>query len=181
MKRSQVRWLGHLLTKGGTSILPQGKIGVGRPRLCQQRLDLTCPDVIASIKDRNRWNHLSVSRKANENKNVCLSFSYLILLFTCQSICQLFNYIMKKMQTNIFINFSFSLNRIFCMFTFISKQWISIFTLIYFEFRLESTGQKLKKKFIFSYREITDKWNAVCFTHTLLCDDNEILARFFNW
>ena len=107
MKRSQVRWLGHLLTNGGTSILPQGKIGVGRPRLCEERLDLTCPDVIASIKDRNRWNHLSVSRKANENKNVCLSFSYLMLLFTCQSICQLFNYIMKKCKRTFSSTFLF--------------------------------------------------------------------------
>ena len=48
--------------------MPQGKRLVGRPRLtwrnyiarlCQERLGLTWTDVIASVKDRNRWKSLS--------------------------------------------------------------------------------------------------------------------------
>ena len=65
-------------------------------------------------------------------------------------------YIMEMCKEHFHQLFFFSQQNLL-HFHFISKESISIFTLIYFEFRLESTGQKLKKKFIFSYRQTTDR------------------------
>ena len=75
IERSQLRWLGHVLRMPHERLahqvfeaMPQGKRPVGRPRLtwrnyiarlCQERLGLTWTDVIASVKDRNRWKRLS--------------------------------------------------------------------------------------------------------------------------
>ena len=75
IERSQLRWLGHVLRMPHERLayqvfeaMPQGKRPVERPRLiwrnyiarlCQERLGLTWADVIASIKDRNRWKRLS--------------------------------------------------------------------------------------------------------------------------
>ena len=75
IERSQLRWLGHVLRMPRErpahqvfEAMPQGKRPVGRPRLiwcnyvarlCQERLGLTWTNVIASVKDRNRWKRLS--------------------------------------------------------------------------------------------------------------------------
>ena len=75
IERSQLRWLGHVLTMPRERLahqvfeaMPKGKRPVGRPRLtwrnyvarlCQERLGLTRTDVISSVKDRNRWKRLS--------------------------------------------------------------------------------------------------------------------------
>ena len=75
IERSQLRWLGHILRMPHETLahqvfeaMPQEKRPVGRPRLtwrnyiarlCQERLGLTWTDVIASVKDRNRWKRLA--------------------------------------------------------------------------------------------------------------------------
>ena len=75
IKRSQLRWFGHVLTMPRERLahqifeaMPQRKRPVGLPRLtwrnyvarlCQEQLGLTWTDVIASVKDRNRWKRLS--------------------------------------------------------------------------------------------------------------------------
>ena len=75
IESSQFRWLGHVLRMPHERLahqvfeaIPQGKRPIGRPRLtwrnyiaclCQERLGLSWIDVIASVKDRNRWKRLS--------------------------------------------------------------------------------------------------------------------------
>ena len=75
IERSQLRGLGHVLRMARERLahqvfeaMPQGKRPVGCPRLtwrnyivylCQERLGLLWTDVIASVKDRNRWKRLS--------------------------------------------------------------------------------------------------------------------------
>ena len=88
IERSQLRWLRHVLRMPRERLahqvfeaMPQGKRLVGRlrltwcnyiARLCQERLDLTWTDVIASVKDQNRWKRLSDTRperrRGNENE-----------------------------------------------------------------------------------------------------------------
>ena len=75
IERSQLRWLGHVLRMPHETLthlvfeaMPQGKRPIGCPRLtwrsyiarlCQERSGLTWTNVIASVKDRNRWKRLS--------------------------------------------------------------------------------------------------------------------------
>ena len=75
IESSQLRWWGHVLrmpherlTHQVFEAMPQGTRLVGCPRLtwrsyiarlCQERLDLPWTDIIASVKDRNRWKRLS--------------------------------------------------------------------------------------------------------------------------
>ena len=75
IERLQLRWLGQVLRMPHERLahqvfeaMPQGKRLAGRPRLawrnyiarlCQERLGLTWTDIIASVKDRNRWKRLS--------------------------------------------------------------------------------------------------------------------------
>ena len=75
IERSHLLWLGYVLRMSYERLahqvfeaMPQGRRPVERPRLtwrnyiaclCQERLGLTWTDLIASVKDRNRWRRLS--------------------------------------------------------------------------------------------------------------------------
>ena len=183
MKRSQVRWLAHLLTKSGTSTLPQEKTRVGRPRLCQQRLDLTWPDVIASVKDRTRWKRLSVSRRANENKTFafrfpiqwhCLLVSRFVNYFYHGKVQRTFSssFLLLSTESSVF-SLSYQENQFLFSHWFISNSvW-----------NQRDKGWRSNSFFLTVKSQTQNRWVKcnVFRSHTLVYrrdDGNEILARF---
>ena len=94
-------------------------------------------------------------KREEQMKTTTLPFVFLFNTIVYLSVDLSIIYIMEKCKEHFHHLFFFSQPNLL-HFHFISKESISIFKLIYFEFRLELMGQKLKKKFIFSYRQITD-------------------------
>ena len=116
--------------------------------------------------------------RSQEKQMKTKTFAYLMLLFTCQSIGQLFISWKKCKRTFSSTFLLLSTESSACSLSYQNNEFL--FSHWFISNSIWNQRDKSWRRYSFiSYREITGRVKySVCFTHKLLCHDNKILARF---